>query len=157
MSNVTAFPFGLQGLLALKGQQLPHTLGDLVTPVVDLTQMYLLGVPRERIQITGVAVAGGVNAFTTVVPSGETWYVWNYICACNTGVGVLCTYYPAVTVQGNTFAMGAQTAAIASEFTQAPANTPFWADSGLTFSTLVRSVTGAATVNGALVISRLRT
>lgn len=157
--QINTFALGVQGLLSLKGQNIPNQLGEIITPTIDITQQYLLGVPRERVQLPQIApFTSGINVSTGIVPVGETWYVWNYIIAVNTSAVQTATYRPIIRVQGNSFAVGETIVAPISNFTQAVATAPFWADSGMEFGCLgVVAPTGAPAANVALVISRLKT
>lgn len=158
---------GLSALLALRsGGIQPNTLAELVAPIIDLSDLFLLN-GRQTIgfnQIVGVAV--GRNDFPApgpladaVVPPGEMWYVWDALVQATLGAGVAvdvacgCLFDSSIVIAGPT---GAYEAGAANQDVRAHIDRPLWLGPGSRMVALVRSVTGAVTVSGAAVVTRLK-
>lgn len=76
-SKVTRPPSGLLSLVGTKtlGQN-PDALSELVRPVINLDQHYLLDQPLQT--ATATVVGGAIGTFASVqIPSGELWAVYN--------------------------------------------------------------------------------
>lgn len=77
---INRFPQGLLGLLDLKTQGVnPSLLGEIVTPVLELSNFYALNSRASNSQsstLTGLGVTAGAYA-NLVVPQGELWVLYN--------------------------------------------------------------------------------
>jgi hypothetical protein len=80
MAFINRFPQGLLGLLDLKTQgENPSQLGPVVTPVIELADLYALnsrGSNSQNSTLTGLGVTAGAYS-NLVVPQGELWVVYN--------------------------------------------------------------------------------
>lgn len=166
--SIARFARGLPALLAIsEGGAGPRFLADTVAPVIDLSDLYLID-GRQTIgfnQVAGVAV--GRNDFPApatgfadgVVPPGELWYVWQFGLQAAPGAGAAIEFAPGVFLDGQSvigFACGPYAAGGAVSDVRNTCPAPFWAGPGSRLFALVKSVTGAVTVSGAAVVTRLR-
>lgn len=154
-------PRGLTALLSLRSSgDTPQVLADSAVLTLDATPLYLLDSREATGFFTNAAPATGFNFFTTAmtVPPGELWYVWHYILVLQTGVGVTIDAAPAINLDGvgAGAVIGDYQVVAASQSVRAFNSLPFWAGPGSGFGFNVRSLTGAPTVQGNAVITRLR-
>jgi hypothetical protein len=152
-------PLGLSSLLGLKGQGVPNALLNDVALMMDITQMYLIAI-QEAKTFAGLAAAVGSNPFAAdgVVPAGELWYVWDFQVLATSGVGVTGRFAPQMTHFSSLNIIKAEPLSIAaSELLRVRAwKVPYWAQSGSVFGFMCQNVTGALTVSGSALISKLR-
>lgn len=76
--TIQRYPTGLLDFLGMQSTgDTPHSVGEQITGVMDLTDMY--AIDRLRSQLTSVGPITGVNAFSGQagqdVPAGEMWLV----------------------------------------------------------------------------------
>lgn len=155
---VQAVPFGLPSLLGMKGGGAPVQLNDSVVPTLDITQLYLLG-DRQTVvfgNVTTPAVSTNFFSTNSIVPVGELWYVWDWVTFCSAGAGAACTYAPGVAKNGVMFQRTLSLTVLATTRGSVPGPTPFWAFQGDQFGVVIDSVTLTPTINGAVLVTRLR-
>lgn len=157
--DISKYAKGLPDLFGLKerGKGLP-ALADQLVAVSDARDLYLLN-SREVVAFTNIAApVGGMNFFTERVPAGELWYVWNYSVGSAPGAGAAIDLAPGVNLDGLplSWIIGDQLAAAATQTIQVSNRDPFWAGAGTFFGALVRSVTLAPAIAGAVLITRLK-
>jgi hypothetical protein len=156
--SISKYARALPSLLDLKEKGAgPREFADQIVGTVSVDQLYLL---QGRETLLTAAVASpvvGFNAFTTVVPANEVWYVWKYWVASVTAAGEAVTIQPSVLFDGVSSApLAAQGAAPASSGIWVGSNEPFFATPGSAFGFLCAAVTLAPDVQGGLVITKLR-
>lgn len=156
--SISKYARALPSLLDLKEKGMgPREFADQVVGTVELRDNYLL---QERQTLLTAAVATpvvGFNAFTTVVPANEIWFVWEYWVASVTAVGEAVTIAPACLFDGVSSApLNQMAAAAASSGVWNPSTHPFWATPGSTLGFLCAAVTLAPDVQGGLLVTKLR-
>lgn len=158
-TRISGFP---TALLALVGSQnfgvAPKELGELVTPTLDMTPLYLLG-QQTTVSITLSAPANGGNqAQGLSIPQGENWYIHNVGLQVLAGAGVtgeFSLYWTAM--PGNGFSPIADTVVMtASTFRMKAGGGGFWMRSGSEISCHIANLVGVPTVSIAGVVTRLR-
>lgn len=160
--NISNQPRGLNTLLALfeKGQA-PSSLTDNVQGVVDLRDQYLLNLRQyHSFAIVGAPVVGNnfFGAPLDTVPPGELWFVWHYLIVSTLAAGEAIDFLPSFSPDGNDVScpVGDFASGAALQQVRAYARSPFWAGPGSRFNFIVRSLTAAPDVFGALVVTKLR-
>lgn len=159
--DITALPKGLNALLSLRqGGLQPQVLADVVAPVIDTTQMYLLNL-REYVsmgQQPNPVVGTNNYATSIVVPPGELWYVWAYLVSAAPGAGEAIDLAPAVAYDGNPLSVPVANyvAGTAGQDNRSATVVPFWAGPGTIFQFQVRSLTLQPDVFGAAIVTKLR-
>jgi len=162
-ATVGKLPRGLVSLLSLRDSgEAPRLLADSIVGTVDFSELFLL---QDREIITTAVQPNpivGANFFPApidlVVPPGQLWYIWNYVCACTTGAGETMDLAPSVNLDGLPLSapVGDYAACIANQQVRVYSRSGFWAGPGSQFGFVVRSLTLQPDVSAALVISRLR-
>lgn len=160
MLNISNLPRGLNSLLRVRelGQGLAQ-LEETVKCVVDLRDQYLLNL-REYVsfpQVTTPVVGSNVFA-NAIVPAGELWYVWYYLVLSTLAAGEAIDLAASYAPEGNplTCPVADYAAGIATQQVRSTARVPFWAGPGSEFSFVVRSLTAAPDVFGAMIVTKLR-
>jgi hypothetical protein len=160
MSQIAAFPTGLQGLLDLKGQGLPSVLQGFVVPIIDLTQLYLASKQETVVFTPSANVVGGTNLFggtSATVPPGELWYVWAAMTIIQPGAGASGRVCLQASFGGTNIPLGQTRTALALEQVRANMdNIGIIMTSGSYFSAGIDAFVGVYTATGAAIISRLR-
>jgi len=86
MASINKLPFGLLGFLGLKnGGQNPSDLSNILSPVIDLADLYY-GTNKQLFRVQANVTAIGFNALATV-PNDEVWYVIGAACNSNAVLG----------------------------------------------------------------------
>ena len=124
---------------------------------IESAQLYLLQT-QESFQMGGVVIAVGANEFVSnqTVPPGELWWVWRFFASTTLGAGAAANLAPSVKYSTLNTPVGRYVSGVATENIRAPADAGFWVQEGATFGCTVQSQTLAPTVQGNVVISRLR-
>lgn len=160
--NVSNQPRGLNTLLALfERGGAPAQLADTVSGTVDLREMYLLNLRQyHSFPIVAAPVVGNnfYGAPLDTVPAGELWYVWHYLIVSTLGAGEAIDFLPSFSPDGNDVScpVGDFAAGTANQQVRSYARMPFWAGPGSRFNFIVRSLTAAPDVFGAVVVTKLR-
>lgn len=165
MSILSGFP---KGLLDLVGSQNfginPKDLGETVQPVIDLTELYLVGKIDAPQGSLAVAV-NGVNIMTVggvgdplLVPNGEVWRVFAFAVSCFVGAASSFTYGPAVQMQGGRFQLSRSqdNATALSSNWNAMDSAPIWLPAGARLMVEGQNLVGTASLSAQALISRLR-
>jgi hypothetical protein len=160
MFEISKYCRALPSLLDLKERgKGPSQFSEQVVGTVQLNDLYLLQ-GRETINTTTQAApAVGANGFSTpfVVPPGEIWYVWEYAVSTTAGAGAAIDMQPSLLFDNTAnLPVGPFVAAAATQAIRAGMDRTRWATPGTEFSFVVRSVTLAPTVIGAVVVTKLR-
>ncbi len=157
--SISKYARALPSLLDLKEKgQGPREFADQVVGTVKLDELYLLQ-GRETFLTAAVATptVAAFNAFTTVVPANEIWFVWKFWVASVTAAGEAVTIMPAVLFDGISAApLAPPQAAAASSGVWVAAVDTFWATPGSTFGFLCTAATLAPDVQGGVLVTKLR-
>jgi len=97
-------PVGLLGFLGIKnGGRNPQTLGEVLVPQWDLSELYLNSSPQY---VEVISTEAGVG-YTVAIgpPQGELWYVFDAGLEVGTGVGVTWSGYLARAAANNAIAV----------------------------------------------------
>lgn len=162
---ISRFPAGLLDLVGSQNfGENPRQLADVVAPVVDIGQQYLVTLQVAAFGSTA-AGAAGFNAFTNVplvVPNGEVWKVVALNTTVVSAAGQSGKFSPGVRIGGTAgpaFPLGDPVNYVASENNWTFWDLQeFWAPAGYEFGAILAQVVGGAPtlVQGAMIYSRLR-
>lgn len=162
--DIAKLPRGLTSLLSLRDQgATPRLLADQVVQTLDSRDLFLLDT-RVLIDVAHqLAPAIGYNQFTVpiVVPAGELWYCWHYFVSASVAAAEaiqLCAAFQPdglpIGVPLSPLYPPATAAAGAREIRVGGSN--FWAGPGTIFGFHVETITGAPSVDGGLVVTKLK-
>jgi hypothetical protein len=148
-----------RGLLAALGSQnfgeSPRQLSDVVSPVVDSLNLYLL---NQLVQVNGLNLAptNGYNELITI-PLGEVWRVQCVSLSVVTGAGESGSFAPAARANDSTVAL-ANTEAVAASLSRNITSGPMdvWFPSGYSFGALCGEVTLAPSLGLNMIVTRIR-
>jgi hypothetical protein len=170
-ATISQLPRGLLALLGIQNfGESPRQLADLVSPVLELLDLYTLST-RECAVGTNAAPALGPNLYTApnsgyvdlsqAVPVGEVWYVHDYCVQVTPGAATSITIQPRIRTINASYG-----ASIPMAITGAAGNpewdvpSPFrgvWVSGGTQFGFRVNAITGApGAVQGIAFVSRYR-
>jgi hypothetical protein len=163
--QLSRFPAGLLDLVGSQNfGENPRQMADVVAPVLDIGQQYLVTLQQAAFG-TNAAAAAGFNAMTNVpliVPSGELWKVVALNTTVVSAAGQTGKFSPGVRIGGTagpSFPLGDPVNYVASENNWTFWDmTEFWAPAGYEFGALLQQVVGGAPtlVQVAMIYSRLR-
>jgi hypothetical protein len=160
MFEISKYCRALPSLLDLKQRgKGPSQFSEQVVGTVALEELYLLQGRETFNTSTQPAPAVGANGFSTamVVPANEIWFVWEYAVSTTPGAGAAIEMQPALLYDNTAnLPVGAFVAAAATQAIRAGMDRTRWATPGTEFSFVVKSVTLAPVVIGALVVTKLR-
>jgi hypothetical protein len=157
---ISKYARGLPSLLDLKERGMgPREFSEQVVGTIDLTPLYLLQ-GRETLSLSPQAApAVGQNSWgvAVIVPANEIWYVWQYSAAASPGAGAAIELTSSANFDGTAgFALGPIDGASATQHVRTRIQAPIIATPGTEFTFLVRSVTLAPLVSGAIQVTKLR-
>jgi hypothetical protein len=160
MFAIGKYARALPSLLDLKERgKGPNQFSEQVVGTVDLTQLYLLQ-GRETINtVNNAAPAVGQNSWGTplLVPANEVWFVHHYLATSQVGAGAAVDLATSMNPDGTAgFMLGDYVAGAATQNVRARASLPFIATPGTELTFLVRSVTLAPSIAGALLVTKLK-
>lgn len=159
MSRIAGFPQGLLDLLDSQNfGRSPNELAEIVSPVVDLTDLYLTS--RQVVQLTaGGNVANqssNLNNCGALVPAGETWLVRAGGGFVTAGAGASCTAWPIISIGGTAVPIGPSVAVPANTVRWVPIQFPdFWLPAGGYLSIYTADVVLVPTASVSLLVNRL--
>lgn len=153
-------PRGLLGLLNLKNSgKTPSTLGGVVTPIMDLLEMYCSSTYEPVAATVAVAAAVGPVSSDLVVPQNEIWFVRVATATTDVlGVGDTITMQVSIALSGiTTVPFGdPQSAVAAGRIRCTSGNDIIVATPGSIFGAWVSALGGAVQIDIAALISRAR-
>jgi len=155
---LTGFP---NGLLSLVGSnnfgEAPRLLSEVVSPVVDVGELYAASKLETPAQSTFTVLNGANNANSITVPAGEMWRVYKVSAFLSTGVGEAQRSVLIATYGGTSLAISgeANLGASTSQFLRSD-DEPFWLLAGGRLGLFSFAPTGVPTASLAAFVTRLR-
>lgn len=156
--RLAGFPKGLLSLLQSQSfGQNPKELADIVSPTVELADLYLLST-QECIQFTWNPPGAGFNTGAGLtVPAGEVWRLHGCRVAAINGVGQTQSVSPSLFINGFTLHLSNLFVAVASQNRiQVQQLAPMWLPAGSQLGATVEDLTGTPILNGAYLVSKLK-
>ena len=158
MSLISGFPRGLLDLLGSQNfGEAPRELGNVVFPVADITDLYLLSKKSVDVVIANPLTNGTNTANSLLVPNGEVWRVDGFSVFASCAAGETVDITPVVTISGGTMAVG-PTVPVAANQSRYAAMTlsPFWLPSGSRVQVFASGIAGVPFGSITAMVSKVR-
>ncbi len=159
MSRLSGYPSGLLSLLGSQNfGEAPKDLSDVVSPVVDISGLYLLSSQSSALSVLAAPANGQNQGAGLVVPKSEVWRVWGGGLAITNGVGVTGEYTPIINDGGISIPIGNTLVTAASQTRWVPmVQGPFWLRAGQELGVSIGALVGVpGLVAVSCLVSRLR-
>lgn len=160
MSQIAGFPSGLLDIVGSQNfGEAPRDLSQVVSPTMDLTELYLLSKQRIEAVANFVVVNGSNTANSLLVPAGEAWRVYGFSAFVSFAVGDSGSMTALMTLNGIGMAMGETRLHVAGTveawFVYA-SQTPIWIPAGARLSLFATAVGGVPNASLQALVSRVR-
>lgn len=138
------------------GEQ-PRVLNETISPIVDMSELYLL--TKQVFAFGGTAgnLAAGFNTILTV-PAGEIWKIWHVDASVIPPAGASGLFAPCVQAEGTAIPLADAAPYVASTrnwvVSKLPA--PTWLGAGVELGILAQGVVGLTPASLQVIVSKLR-